>query len=120
MYGYSKAGELIGARLGDMMPRSDPQNLEYLRAFIRSGYRLTDAESHEVDREGNERYFLNNLIGFISEGRLQARLGLSARYHDQPAGRVRDSGERSPFSQRVRVGDDRYCLLERPADHWRQ
>src|SRR5215218_8742773 len=75
MYGYSKAGELIGARLGDMMPRSDPQNLEYLRAFIRSGYRLTDAESHEVDREGNERYFLNNLIGFISEGQLQRAWG---------------------------------------------
>ncbi len=75
MYGYSKAGELIGARLGDMMPRSDPQNLEYLRAFIRSGYRLTDAESHEVDREGNERFFLNNLIGFVSEGQLQRAWG---------------------------------------------
>jgi two-component system cell cycle sensor histidine kinase/response regulator CckA len=75
MYGYSKAGELIGARLGDMMPRSHPQNMEYLRAFIRSGYRLTDAESHEVDREGNERYFLNNLIGFLSEGQLRRAWG---------------------------------------------
>jgi two-component system, cell cycle sensor histidine kinase and response regulator CckA len=75
MYGYSKAGELIGARLGDMMPRSHPQNLEYLRAFIRSGYRLADTESHEVDREGNERYFLNNLIGFVSQGHLQRAWG---------------------------------------------
>ncbi len=120
MYGYSKAGELIGARLGDMVPRSDPQNLEYLRAFIRSGYRLTDAESHEVDREGNERYFLNNLIGFVSEGRTAARLGLPARCYDQSTGRVRHSGQRGPFSQRVRVGHDRYRLLERPADHQRQ
>ncbi|MFL5530922.1 MAG: PAS domain S-box protein [Gemmatimonadales bacterium] len=75
MYGYSKAGELIGARLGDMMPRSRPRNVEYLRAFIRSGYRLTDAESHEVDRQGNERYFLNNLIGFTSEGQLRRAWG---------------------------------------------
>jgi len=70
MYGYSKAADLIGARLGDMIPRSDPNNLEYLQAFIRSNYRLTDAESHETDREGRERIFLNNLIGVVSDGQL--------------------------------------------------
>jgi two-component system cell cycle sensor histidine kinase/response regulator CckA len=70
MYGFEKAAQLIGTGLADMMPRSDPQNLEYLRAFIRSGYRLTDAESHEYDREGNERFFLNNLIGITSDGHL--------------------------------------------------
>src|SRR4051812_9738827 len=75
MYGYSKAQELVGSRLGDMMPRSEPQNVEYLRAFIRSGYRLTDAESHEFDRQGNQRYFLNNLIGFVSEGHLRRAWG---------------------------------------------
>ncbi len=75
MYGYSRAGELLGSRLSDMMPRSDPQNLAYLRAFIRSGYRLTDAESHEFDRRGNQRYFLNNLIGFVSEGHLRRAWG---------------------------------------------
>jgi PAS domain S-box-containing protein len=75
MYGYSKSAELVGSRLSDMMPHSDPQNLEYLRAFIRSGYRLTDAESHEFDRQGNQRYFLNNLIGFVSEGQLRRAWG---------------------------------------------
>jgi PAS domain S-box-containing protein len=70
MYGFASAAELIGARLSDMLPRTDPQNLEYLRAFVQSGYRLTDAESHEVDREGRGRYFLNNLIGVVSEGRM--------------------------------------------------
>jgi two-component system cell cycle sensor histidine kinase/response regulator CckA len=75
MYGYSQAGELLGSRLSDMMPRSDPQNVAYLRAFIRSGYRLTDAESHEFDRRGNQRYFLNNLIGFVSEGHLRRAWG---------------------------------------------
>jgi two-component system cell cycle sensor histidine kinase/response regulator CckA len=68
MYGFEKAAQLIGTGLADLMPRSDRQNLEYLRAFIRSGYRLTDAESHEYDREGNERFFLNNLIGITSDG----------------------------------------------------
>jgi PAS domain S-box-containing protein len=70
MYGFASAGELVGARLGDLLPRSDPQNLEFLQAFIASGYRLTDAESHEYDRDGNDRYFLNNLIGIVSQGRI--------------------------------------------------
>ena len=68
MYGFDSAAELVGARLGDLMPRSDPRNLEFLQAFIATGYRLTDAESHERDREGEERYFLNNLIGIVADG----------------------------------------------------
>jgi PAS domain S-box-containing protein len=70
MYGFSRSSELVGARLGDLLPRSDPANIEYLRAFIRSGYRLMDAESHEVDRDGRPRYFLNNLIGILAGGNL--------------------------------------------------
>ncbi|HEU4681443.1 MAG TPA: PAS domain S-box protein, partial [Gemmatimonadales bacterium] len=65
MYGFTHAQELVGARLEDLLPRSDPNNLAFLRAFVRSGYRLTDAESHERDRQGGERYFLNNLIGIV-------------------------------------------------------
>jgi two-component system cell cycle sensor histidine kinase/response regulator CckA len=70
MYGFARAAEMVGARLGDILPRADPENLEYLRAFIESGYRLTEAESHEFDRDGNRRYFLNNLIGIVSNGRI--------------------------------------------------
>jgi two-component system cell cycle sensor histidine kinase/response regulator CckA len=54
----------------DLLPPSDPNNLEFLRAFVRSGYRLTDAQSHERDREGGERYFLNNLIGIVVDGHI--------------------------------------------------
>jgi PAS domain S-box-containing protein len=70
MYGFSSASELAGARLGDLLPRRDPHNVEYLAAFIRAGYRLADAESHEVDRDGNERVFVNNLTGIVEDGRL--------------------------------------------------
>jgi len=70
MYGLSEPAELIGARLGDLLPRSDAHNVEYLRSFVRSGYRLSGAESHELDREGKAKYFLNNLIGVLESGRL--------------------------------------------------
>ena len=70
MYGLSEPAELVGARLGDLLPRSDSHNVEYLRTFVRSGYRLSGAESHELDREGKPKYFLNNLIGVLENGRL--------------------------------------------------
>ncbi|MBI2837540.1 MAG: PAS domain S-box protein [Acidobacteria bacterium] len=70
MYGLDRPEQLIGARLEDLLPRSDPHNDEYLRSLIRSGYRLVDAESHEVDRNGKPKYFLNNLVGIVENGRL--------------------------------------------------
>ncbi len=68
MYGFTRAEEIVGRRLGDFILRSDPKNIELLRSFIRSGYRLSDAESREIDREGNPRDFLNNLIGIVENG----------------------------------------------------
>jgi signal transduction histidine kinase/DNA-binding response OmpR family regulator len=70
MYGYGDAAELVGARLGDLLPQSDPANLEYLRAFVAGGYRLTEADSNEVGRDGRPRYFVNNLFGIVQDGRL--------------------------------------------------
>ena len=70
MYGYSRAEEILGARLGDFLPRPVPENVEYLEAFVRSGYRIADVESVEVDREGGPKRFLNNLTGIVEEGLL--------------------------------------------------
>ncbi len=68
MYGFTASDEIVNARLGDFLVRSDPQNIAYLQAFIGSNYRLIDAESHEIDRYGGNRYFLNNLVGTIEDG----------------------------------------------------
>jgi signal transduction histidine kinase len=68
MYGYAAAAELMGTRLGDLLPREDPSNVEYLRAFITAGYRLNDAETNEIGRDGLARYFVNNLFGIVQDG----------------------------------------------------
>jgi PAS domain S-box-containing protein len=70
MYGASSPQDLIGARVGNFLVQSNPKNTAYLQAFIRSGYRLTDAESYELDQQGNPKIFLNNLIGIIADGTL--------------------------------------------------
>jgi PAS domain S-box-containing protein len=67
MYGYERAAELVGTRLIDFLPPDDPANVEYLRTFLDTGHRLTDAETRERDREGNEHVFANNLVA-IREG----------------------------------------------------
>ncbi len=68
MYGYSYPQEIIGARLTDFFVSSSPHNIAYLRNFICSNYRLIDAESHEIDKQGNSKYFLNNLVGIVENG----------------------------------------------------
>jgi PAS domain S-box-containing protein len=69
-YGLTSAAEITGARLGDLLVESDPRNYEFLTAFMESGYRIIDAESHEHDIEGRDRYFLNNFVGYIEDGKL--------------------------------------------------
>lgn len=78
MYGFERAEDIVGARLGDFLVRSNTNNIEYLRAFIRSGYRMNDAESQEIDNLGNSKYFLNNLVG-ITENNLLIRAWGSQR-----------------------------------------
>jgi PAS domain S-box-containing protein len=68
MYGYESAEQIVGSRVGDLLARSDPKNIEHLRAFRRSGFNMVDSESHEIDRDGNTKYFLNNLTGIIENG----------------------------------------------------
>ncbi|HLL82428.1 MAG TPA: ATP-binding protein [Longimicrobium sp.] len=67
MYGFQRAAELVGTRLVDFLPPADPANVEYLRTFLDTGHRLRDAETRELDRDGNERVFANNLVA-IQEG----------------------------------------------------
>jgi PAS domain S-box-containing protein len=68
MYGFESARDITGTRLSELLDPSDPKNLDYLAAFVRSDYRLLDAESHEKARDGSDRYFLNNLIGIVENG----------------------------------------------------
>jgi len=75
MYGFRAAADVVGTRLVVFCPPSNPENLAYLRSFIRSGYRLEDAHSHEIDRYGQSKYFVNNLVGIFERGQLVGAWG---------------------------------------------
>jgi PAS domain S-box-containing protein len=70
MYGLNDASQLLGKHLADLHLENDPANLSSLYEFIRSGYKITDAEAHELDFQGKEHYYLVNTIGIIENGYL--------------------------------------------------
>ena len=100
MYGMDSASQLRGARLGDLMPETDPHNISFLKAFIRSGYRLRDAESHEVDADGRPKHFLNNFFGIVEDGRLLRAWGVQ-----------RDVTEARRSREALRQSEERYRQL---------
>ncbi|MGH7700016.1 MAG: PAS domain-containing protein, partial [Gemmatimonadales bacterium] len=83
MYGLASSRELVGARPADLVVRSDPRNDAALREFIRSAYRLTDAETVERDAAGHEKVFLNNYVGIVEHGRLVRIWGTQRDVTDQ-------------------------------------
>jgi len=71
MYGFDKANELNGMTLAEFHGGTDnPENIEFLRSWIEANYRITDAESKEVDKDGNELWITNNIIGHLEDGYL--------------------------------------------------
>jgi len=70
MYGYEEARDLVGTTLANLHNVTDPANREQIRAFLRAGYRVSNSETREHDREGRPRVFLNNVVGFVEDGHL--------------------------------------------------
>jgi PAS domain S-box-containing protein len=68
MYGYTSADEIKGLSFGEFLDRADTDTNEFFRAFIHSEYHLEDKESHEVDKDGNSKFFLNNILGMVENG----------------------------------------------------
>ncbi|HEY1379412.1 MAG TPA: response regulator [Gemmataceae bacterium] len=73
--GADRADDLIGRRLNEVLVRDDPANDAVLRAFVRGGFRLAEAESHQLGHDGRPRYFVTNLTGVVEAGRLVAVWG---------------------------------------------
>ena len=83
MYGLTKAGELIGMRMRDILSSSDQRNIEVIRAFIRSGYRLVDKEVYEIDNEGNSHCILSSVTGIVENSCLMQVWGVQREITDR-------------------------------------
>jgi PAS domain S-box-containing protein len=76
MYGLKSGQEFVGKRLTEMLPPEDSHNIELTRDYVRSGFRVLDRESHEVDIHGNPKVFLNSMIGIVENGMLVRTWGI--------------------------------------------
>jgi PAS domain S-box-containing protein len=70
MYGFDAPAALLGRRYRDFFAPLTDAAVESIRQFVRGGYRASDSESREPDRDGRERVFLNNAVGVVEGGRL--------------------------------------------------
>jgi two-component system cell cycle sensor histidine kinase/response regulator CckA len=76
--GLQTAEELIGRRVNDLTPLSNPSVRNATLHAIRSGYRFTTVETSPVGPEGISRYLLLSQWGIVDKGVLQ-RIWGSAR-----------------------------------------
>jgi two-component system, cell cycle sensor histidine kinase and response regulator CckA len=76
MYGFREANDLLGKRLSDFLIADDPVTKEFMETFIRSGYRITDWESHEKDAQGRMKIFRNTMVGIVEKGCLARTWGI--------------------------------------------
>jgi len=110
MYGLEKSEQIIGVLLADILDRSDPRNIELLRAFIRSGYRLVNSESYNKDRNGNIHCILNSFIGEVENGFLVRAWGVD-----------RDISEQKKMEETLKRSEERYrsFVANSPEAIWR-
>src|SRR5215831_1031489 len=100
MYGYDSAEKMLGARIGDLLARSNPKNIEFLRALQQNGYNLNDVETHEVDRHGNSKVILNSLSAIVENGLIIRVWGAQ-----------RDITAQKQAEEALRASEERYRLL---------
>jgi PAS domain S-box-containing protein len=96
MYGLERAEQLIGARIEDTLPRSDPASLAFLRRLVESGFAVRDMDSTEKNAAGETRRFANTMIPVFEGGKLVRVWGVQ-----------RDITERTRTQEALTASEDR-------------
>ncbi len=68
MYGFERAQQMVGMRLWQIMNRDDERVRDFLMGLINEDFRVSDAESVEVDRDGQQHVLLSSLTGIVENG----------------------------------------------------
>ncbi len=116
MYGYTSSSELLGKSVQGLLP-ANPHNMECLRKYIRAGFRLDETESHEIDRTGNPKWFINNKIGVIENGFLLGTWEIQRDITELRKAEIdllksqEELGERKQREQTIREAEARYRTL---------
>ncbi len=87
MYGYNNSSELVGRRIREFYHIEnnfdDEKTRELMISFIANNYRISNAESKEIDKNGIIRFMLNNNLGIIENGFLIRTWGVQTDITDR-------------------------------------
>ena len=87
MYGYNVSSDLIGRRIRDFYYMEnnfdEEKTKEFMQSFIVNNYRISNAESKELDKSGTVRFMWNNNIGVIENGCLVRTWGVQTDITDR-------------------------------------
>ncbi len=87
MYGFNSSAELTGRRIRDFYyvenNFDEERTFELMQSFILNNYRISNAESKELDNDGNVRFMLNNNIGVIENNCLVRTWGVQTDITDR-------------------------------------
>ncbi|MCF8366160.1 MAG: PAS domain S-box protein [Bacteroidales bacterium] len=101
MYGYQTAEEMVGTDQQTLHGGDDdPRNIELLRRFIASDYRIMNDITKEVDKDGNVLFISNSVVGIIENGMLLRTWGSQTDITAQVLAR-----------QKMEESENRYRLL---------
>ena len=89
MYGYPDAEALKGIKIVKLHGGVDvPENIETSKIFIKNGYKIIDAETREVNVNGETVYFLNNAVGILENDQLVAIWGTQKNITEQKRAQI--------------------------------
>jgi two-component system cell cycle sensor histidine kinase/response regulator CckA len=77
LMGLERSEQLIGARIEEIAPSSNPSIMEANRIGIRSGYKLTTVETRRLDGHGQRKHIMRSQWGILEDGYLQRIWGSS-------------------------------------------
>lgn len=77
IYGHKQGDELIGHRLKDYVPDSNPENVDMVTRLVRSKFHMKNGINHENNMEGDNIVTLNNITPAVVEGTISHLWGAS-------------------------------------------
>ena len=105
MLGFEKGEELLGMRLDDFQPRTNPDNVAYVKNVVREKFNVTDFELSAFGAAGEIRILLNNILGIVEDGKLLRVWGTSRDITD---GKVAEEKLRQTEQRYQTVADYTY------------